>query len=368
MSSFPVVKGLRMRVTRVDACGKPLVGPSSRAVTSGFITAQVSPQMRDAEDLEQNNAEGRLCVSDRTPPERKWHQVTIEMCAVNSCLFSLMTGMPLVLDWEGNPIGYSDQKSVRSDRGVAIEIWSGVGSDDQCEMPTTDDILAPGAAASALPYGYLLLPAVREFTLGDLEIGASVSTFTLTGITGSGARWGMGPYNVMATDASNTAGRLLTPITSDQHLRHFKTTIAPPEVTDDCCGLILPTPYYGPDPVEVAPAQPACGLTPSNEVQTVTITGSPTGGTFTLTFDGETTGAIAHNAANTAVQSALAALPNIGTGNITVTGSAGGPYVCTFTGELAGYNLPTMSATGSFTGGTTPSVAVAVTTEGGSWA
>ena len=38
------------------------------------------------------------------------------------------------------------------------------------------------------------------------------------------------------------------------------------------------------------------GASPS-EVQTVTITGTPTGGTFTLTFDGETTAAIAYNAA-----------------------------------------------------------------------
>ncbi|WP_280389313.1 hypothetical protein [Nocardia wallacei] len=59
---------------------------------------------------------------------------------------------------------------------------------------------------------------------------------------------------------------------------------------------------------------------------TVTITGSPTGGTFTLTVDGQTTTGIAYNAAASAVQSALEALSTVGTGNATVTGSAGGPY------------------------------------------
>ena len=42
-----------------------------------------------------------------------------------------------------------------------------------------------------------------------------------------------------------------------------------------------------------------------NEVQTITVTGSPTGGTYTLTFDGETTSAIPYNATATQVQTAL---------------------------------------------------------------
>jgi hypothetical protein len=43
----------------------------------------------------------------------------------------------------------------------------------------------------------------------------------------------------------------------------------------------------------------------ANEKQRITISGSPTGGSFTLSFDGQTTGAIAFNADAAAVQSAL---------------------------------------------------------------
>lgn len=106
----------------------------------------------------------------------------------------------------------------------------------------------------------------------------------------------------------------------------------------------------------------AGGLT--DEVQTVTISGSPTGGTFTLTFDGDTTAAIAHNAAAADVQAALEALGTIGAGNVTVSGS--GPYTVKFVNDLGERNVDAMTATGSFTGGTTPSVAVATTTAGGS--
>lgn len=100
----------------------------------------------------------------------------------------------------------------------------------------------------------------------------------------------------------------------------------------------------------------------SSEIQTVTISGSPTGGKFTLTFDGQTTGDIAYNATAAAVQSALRALSNVAGDEVTVTGSGGGPYTVTFS---MGRNVPQMTATGSLTGGSTPGVAVATSTQGG---
>ena len=100
------------------------------------------------------------------------------------------------------------------------------------------------------------------------------------------------------------------------------------------------------------------------EVQTVTITGSPTGGTFTLSFRSQTTAAIAYNASATAVRTALEALSSIGTGRVSVTGGPGPgtPWVVTF--DHVEGDLPLMTATSSLTGGTTPAVAVTQTTPG----
>jgi len=78
--------------------------------------------------------------------------------------------------------------------------------------------------------------------------------------------------------------------------------------------------------------------TGTNEVQTITSTA--TGGTFTLTFDGQTTGNIAYNATGAAVQTALEGLANIGVGDVSVTGSSGGPWTVTFQGELRYRNVP----------------------------
>jgi hypothetical protein len=103
----------------------------------------------------------------------------------------------------------------------------------------------------------------------------------------------------------------------------------------------------------------------TNEVQTVTITGGPTGGTFTLTYSGQTTAAIAYNATAAAVQTALEALSNVNPGDMAVTGNAGGPYTVTFGGQYLGDNVAQMTATASFTGGTSPAVTVTTTTAGG---
>lgn len=84
-----------------------------------------------------------------------------------------------------------------------------------------------------------------------------------------------------------------------------------------------------------------------NEVQTVSLTGGPT--SFTLTFDGQPTGSIAANASAATVEAALLALLNLSTGDVSVAGPAGGPWVVTFAGSKVGMDLPQM--TGTPTGG-----------------
>ncbi|WP_033287465.1 hypothetical protein, partial [Streptomyces sp. NRRL F-525] len=92
----------------------------------------------------------------------------------------------------------------------------------------------------------------------------------------------------------------------------------------------------------------------SNEVETLTVTGGPTGGTFTITFSGQTTAAIAFNATAAAVQTALEGLSNVNPGDIVVTGNAGGPWTLTFGGQYLGEDVTQVTTTESFTGGTSP--------------
>lgn len=107
------------------------------------------------------------------------------------------------------------------------------------------------------------------------------------------------------------------------------------------------------------------GIGGTAEVQTVTVTGSPTGGSFTLTYAGQTTAAIAWNATAAAVRTALEALSNIQVNDIT---TAGGPLPATavtvqFVPETPGQDFALMTASGAgLTGGSAPAVAVTTTT------
>lgn len=108
----------------------------------------------------------------------------------------------------------------------------------------------------------------------------------------------------------------------------------------------------------------------TNQQQTITVSGTPTGGTFTLRWtdanhpQGIQTTAIAFDANAAAVTTALEALESIGLGNVTVTGGPGPgtPWVATFTGNLAAVQNRLLAlGTNSLTGGTSPTVAVTQT-------
>lgn len=110
----------------------------------------------------------------------------------------------------------------------------------------------------------------------------------------------------------------------------------------------------------------------TDEVQTLTIGGTPSGGTFRLRFEGFTTAPITWSATNAAlvtnVDAALEALPTIGTGGVTTavdTMTAGiGTLTLTFAGNLGKRAVGTISVAENALTGTSPTVAVVETTPG----
>lgn len=96
-----------------------------------------------------------------------------------------------------------------------------------------------------------------------------------------------------------------------------------------------------------------------HSMQSVTISGGVTGGTFTLTYSGQTTAGIAYNATAAAVATALNGLSSLGAGFVSVTGAGGngGVYYVYFTNAVVTPAAMTGSAAG-LTGGT-PALTIA---------
>jgi hypothetical protein len=355
MGAISVVKGYKLRATKIDKCGRPIEGNANRIVTDGFIKLMLEPDVTQAEELEQKNAEGRVCVQSRTPPEIKRHKVTLDMCGIDPDLYSLFARFERILDHDGTPIGVADQTEIVGDEGVAIEVWTGGSDDGDCgEVPTNDESIFSQAAAG-LWYGYLAFGST-EWVPGSFNVEAAVANFSLSGITMKMPRWGRGPYNVARINADGDAGRLLVPVGVKRHLTFFKTPIAPPDATDGARPLSVESIFTDPDFYYGGPAnEPAADVAPDqidSLTTIVTLTGSPAGGNFTLELNDVPTGTIAHNAANSAVLSVLGAVDDgYTTADFTVTGSNGGPWTIKHP-----FGTTITVGTNSLTGGTDPAI------------
>ncbi|MGH7136785.1 MAG: hypothetical protein ACREHD_13665 [Pirellulales bacterium] len=86
---------------------------------------------------------------------------------------------------------------------------------------------------------------------------------------------------------------------------------------------------------DVGPAEEIWhGGTPINQLETVALSQGVAAGTFTLTFDYQTTTALSWDGSAAQVAAALARLSSIGAGNVDVTGPNGGPYEVTLAASL----------------------------------
>jgi len=105
---------------------------------------------------------------------------------------------------------------------------------------------------------------------------------------------------------------------------------------------------------------------PVDNAYTLNGSASYTSGSFTLTYKGAVTSAIAFNALGSAIQTALNALPTIGTGGTTVSPSGtafntANTFTVTFNGALANDPSPLTAQFGSLVGGSPVLTSIVVT-------
>lgn len=226
---FTAFNGRRMRVTRVDACGRPIYGTGAQVVTSGFVSIGMSGEVREGTDIELVNASGDLCLSERGADQLRWLTVEAAFCEVDPDLVSLFQpNNTKLVDYQGNVIGFAESDTQNLSVGVAIEVWANVAGADLCDDPNAEETFA-----------YFLLPWVVGGTMGDLTIENAGLTTTINSRTKRNGKWGVGPYDVML-EALNTPGPMLAPVGAREHRRVFLTTIAPPEETIGAVGLSNP--------------------------------------------------------------------------------------------------------------------------------
>lgn len=319
-----------LRVTRLGLDCAPVGGPNNAFVTAAIVTMTATPDVQAGTRFEPQNGCGDIMWAAVDPDILKRYTFTLELGSYDFEGFELLTDATLILGssgslWPSKAVGIEmpGTQSVHSN-GVALEIWT----------KTAFGVGPCGAASTNPPYVQHIFPRVLAVP-GARTFANAEANAVFDGSAESNPSWKAGPWGDFPGPSGGISGN--TPYAQ------FVTAALP---TTGCGFIDVPL--------------------GSSEVQTVTVAGA-TGGTFTLTFNGQTTAPIAFGATAAAVQTAFLALSTVGAGNATVTGSAGGPFTITFTGTKAGINQPPVVANpASLTPAPpTSSVTVATTTEGG---
>lgn len=108
----------------------------------------------------------------------------------------------------------------------------------------------------------------------------------------------------------------------------------------------------------------------TSEVQTLTIGGTPTGGSFKLKFEGITTAAIPWNSTNATLLASMNSAMDAAYGTGSIVAAAGtltagiGTVTLTFGGNRAKQAVPTMTVADNSLTGTSPTLAIVETTPG----
>ncbi len=213
-----LVRGRRIRATRVNAAGQPVIGDGNAVVTQGLITISYTTNTEEGEAIAVPDFTGAVCINDPAVPTFNGHSVEIEFCKVDFALVGLLTGQEIILDASGAIIGISESTNVNLQAvNFALELWTGVSAD-----------FAPAAQSQGIS-GYVLTPFLGGGVIGDLTVENDAVTFTVTGMsTKNGNGWGAGPYNVELV--AGVPAPLSTPLKLNDHRRIQTVEVAPPAI------------------------------------------------------------------------------------------------------------------------------------------
>lgn len=226
------VRGRVLRATRLDGCGRPVIGDDSVVVSKGWTSVAYTANTDEGEEINVTNAAGETCVREPAKPKFLGYTVEITFCNVDPDVFALLTGQRTIVDDVGDVIGFTMDTAVSAgDVNFALEVWAGSPAGDTCDNP----------GATGGTFGYFLLPFVQGGVVGDFTIENAEVTFTISGAaTLDGNRWGNGLYPVVL-DSAGAPAMLVDPLVKTDHLLAIITGMAPPVAH---CGA---RPYLDPE-------------------------------------------------------------------------------------------------------------------------
>lgn len=210
------IKGYRMRLTALDACGVPLeVDDTCRTVVSdGFIAVTLLGDYLDGQAYQSRNIYGELCINDKDPGQLVRATATVTLCDVNPDVLALLSdGQPLLADGEAYGSSWDTE---RRWSGVSLEVWT------------------KALGGTCPEWGYLVVPWLRGMRLSqDVLIAETALTVTVAADALAASGWASGPYPDEPLRSALPDGSVFG---------LARTTVPPPDLADLslCVDRLLP--------------------------------------------------------------------------------------------------------------------------------
>lgn len=211
------IKACRIRITRLDSCGSPVVGAKSVITSAGFISVGAAADIEAGQEFLQKNACGELCINEKDCDILKRYNLTMAMCQIDPTLVEMTTSQRLLLSGT-DAIGFALGSDIQCDEGWSLELWQKLTGQD--------------CAGGAQEWLYWAFPWVSHGAVGDLTFEDGPFSVNLTASTkgvGGDDTWGAdnrGPFAVLPVGAGLLRG---------EHVASIVTTVQPPAAV---CGAV----------------------------------------------------------------------------------------------------------------------------------
>lgn len=179
------IKGIVMRLVKLDACGNPVTGASSaQVITDGFISITPSPQYEEGEVQQSRKASGAFCVNQKDEPELSRVQLAIQWCVLDPDAIVIITGERLLTTGGVTGTGVAFGGGLITAR-YSLEVWQKVAGRAACD------------ASGAQRYVYWAFPNVGNTIVNDFNFENAPLEFSTTSETDyAGPLWGDGPGSI----------------------------------------------------------------------------------------------------------------------------------------------------------------------------
>lgn len=254
---YAMVRGSAIRVTGLDARGR-VPSETTSAVSKAVAKVSINEitETGGSEILRNDDEETRLHLIDPTRNIR--YLADVDFLRVDPGVFSLVTGVPLVLNAAGDVVGFDADSRVppvsfalevwsKLDKALTVEPTTGFGEGGFGEAPFGAGLaeesfitgfgfgdgefgVTPFGVGSQcrVSYGYTLFPFLRGGVLSGFTFANGLVSFSLRGAQSrKQSRWGVGPH-----DLSGAFQRLPEPVSRNTLFRQTVLNSLPPAQTD----------------------------------------------------------------------------------------------------------------------------------------